>query len=175
MNDRDQELFEAELRKLTPARPPAELMAKLAAAQPVAPREALSAPRQRASGAFPQLSTLNPQRFWRLLLRWLAPAAALGAVVAVLLVWRPLGPATQPRAGLPTVPDKPALKANDVEIDEQLVASFDAVATLPSGLPVRLRCREWTDEVVWRDKASGLEIEQRTPRLEVVPVSFETY
>ena len=29
MNDGDQELFEAELRKLSPARPPAELMAKL--------------------------------------------------------------------------------------------------------------------------------------------------
>jgi len=26
-----------------------------------------------------------------------------------------------------------------------------------------------------RDSASGIEVEQRTPRLEVVPVSFETY
>ena len=30
MNDRDHELFEAELRKLAPARPPAELMERLA-------------------------------------------------------------------------------------------------------------------------------------------------
>jgi len=67
------------------------------------------------------------------------------------------------------------IKADDVEIDQRLVSSFDAVAQLPSGLPVRFRCREWADEVVLRDTARGIVIEQRAPRLEVVPVSFEMY
>jgi hypothetical protein len=56
-----------------------------------------------------------------------------------------------------------------------LVAAFDAVARLPDGQPVRFRCREWSDGVVLRDSARGIVIEQRMPRLEVVPVSFETY
>jgi hypothetical protein len=110
-----------------------------------------------------------------LLLRWLVPAAAVSAMAAALLVWQPFRPARQPQSDLAVTPDKPALKADDVEIDEQLVASFDAVARLPSGLPVRFRCRQWTDEVVLRDTARGLVIERRAPRLEVVPVSFETY
>ena len=56
-----------------------------------------------------------------------------------------------------------------------MVASFDAVARLPGGEPVRFRCREWADDVVVRDPARGIVIERRTPRLEVVPVSIETY
>ena len=75
--------------------------------------------------------------------------------------------------------DDPAPKVipqpEDVEIDRQLVALFETVAKLPSGVPVRLRCQEWTDDVVLRDSARGLVIERRTPRLEVVPVSLETF
>ena len=56
-----------------------------------------------------------------------------------------------------------------------MVALFDAVAQLPNGQPVRFRCREWADEVVLRDPARGIVIERRTPRLEVVPIRFETY
>lgn len=67
------------------------------------------------------------------------------------------------------------LKADSVQIDRQLVASFDAVARLPGGEPIRFRCREWVDEVVLQDKARGLVVEQRAPRLEVIPVRFETY
>jgi hypothetical protein len=72
-----------------------------------------------------------------------------------------------------TVP--PPLKADSVQIDEQLVGAFDAVGRLPSGEPVRFHCREWMDNVVLRDKTRGVVIEQRTPRVEVVPVRFETY
>jgi DNA-directed RNA polymerase specialized sigma24 family protein len=69
----------------------------------------------------------------------------------------------------------PVLEADDVEIDRRLITAFEAVATLPTGEPVRFRCSEWSDEVVLRDRARGVVIEQRTPRFEVVPVRFETY
>ena len=156
MSDCDHELFEAELRKLAPAPPPAELMAKLAA-------------------AIPQPSTLSPQPSWHLLLRWLVPATAATALAAALLVWWSSNPGGQ-RRGRPAVALlQTASKADNIEIDRQLVAAFDAVARLPDGQPVRFRCREWADAVVLRDPARGLVIESRTPRLEVVPVSLETY
>ena len=96
MNDRDPELFESELHKLTPARPPADLMARLAAARPT-PGQARSDRRanlhspastgkprsfffpvrrsQSAAPAVPQLSTLNPRLLWRRLLRWVVDGA----------------------------------------------------------------------------------------------------
>ena len=67
------------------------------------------------------------------------------------------------------------MKADNVEIVEQLVATFDAVAHLPDGAPVRFRCSEWFDDVVLRDSSRGILIQHRMPRLEVEPVSFETY
>jgi hypothetical protein len=196
MNDCDPELFEAELRKLTPAQPPAELMARLAAARPApaqAPadrRAALRSPapaaqprslfspvgrRSPAAPGFSQPSTLNPQPFWPLLLRWLAPAAAVAALAVTLRVWLPSRHANRQPGNQLSVAAQPTIKADAVEIDQQLVAAFDAVARLPGGQPIRFRCREWSDEVVLRDSARGIVIEQRMPRLEVVPVSFETY
>jgi hypothetical protein len=163
MNDRGPELFEAELRKLAPARPPAELMTRLVAARP-APAPVL-----------PQPSTLDPRIPGLPLLRWLALAAAGVAVAAAFLIWWPSGPENRQQGSPLVTAAEPALKADDVEIDEQLVAAFDAVARLPDGQPIRFRCREWADEVVLRDSARGIVIEQRSPRLEVVPVSFETY
>lgn len=130
---------------------------------------------QEAGAARPRPSPLAPQPFRQLLLRWLAPAAAVCALAATFLVWRPFGPATSHDAKLPSAPEKPALTADDVEVDQQLVGSFDAVAHLPGGLPIRFRCREWADALVLRDKARGIVVEQRAPRIEVVPVSFETY
>jgi hypothetical protein len=62
-----------------------------------------------------------------------------------------------------------------VQIDQALVWSFDAVARLPSGEPIRFRCREWMDQVVLSDRDRGVVFEQRAPRVEVVPVRFETY
>ena len=97
MNDCDPELFEAELRKLTPARPPAELMARLAAARP-APAQVLAdrradlrspAPaakpcsllspfrrRSPAAPAFSQPATLNPFGFC-CFAGWLPPPLSL--------------------------------------------------------------------------------------------------
>jgi hypothetical protein len=197
MNDRDHELFEAELRKLTPARPPAELMARLSEAPAgLGVRQSAGAllehttnqKRQRAGAlqdagapdcfrpaAFPQPSALNPRPLWRLLLRWLVPATMTAALVAVLVAWWPHARKQPPRVQAVTAPPKAAPGTEEVEIDRQLVALFDTVAKLPSGEPVRFRCREWTDEVVLRDPARGLVIERHTPRLEVVPVSIETF
>jgi len=167
MNDGDHQLLEAELRKLAPAKPPTELMQKLFAARPFDPV------------GDSQPSTLIYQPAWRLLLRWLAPAAAFGGAALAFVCWRWMGPEAQPPDKSVTHPlaaaAEPVLKADDVEIDESLVAVFDAVARLPSGQAIRFRCREWTDAVVLRDTARGIELEQRAPRLEVVPVRFETY
>jgi hypothetical protein len=244
MNERDTELFEAELCKLAPARPPDELMARLATVvpQPVAiqskapfPLTPALSPRRgspfrragkssRASESSQMLAAdslslgervrvtgnsasnrtdkaqpsalhppqfcppsavslrrtgyggrVNPQPLWQLLFRWLAPTAAAAALVAALLFWWPLAPGHRAPAKPPIASLNTAPKPDAIEIDLQLVALFDAVAELPSGQPVRFRCHEWADEVVFRDPARGLVIERRTPRLEVVPVSFETY
>jgi hypothetical protein len=196
MNDGNHEQFEAELCKLVPARPPAELMARLAATccRPSGVRTGIGVrqsagavdlhgrmqKRQRTgalqgAGAAKQAGgTTITQPAWVLLFRWLVPAAGVAAVVA-LVVWWPFGHENPRKSNQQLAAVKPALKADNVEFDQQLVASFDAVARLPSGQPVRFRCREWADAVVLRDSASGIVVEQRTPRLEVVPVSFETY
>jgi hypothetical protein len=163
MSDGDLELFESELRKLKAARPPEDFMARLADAQPLPQTD-------RKPYRRPMQSDM-----WLLLLRWLAPIAAAAGVVAALLVWRLPSSPNRPPVRSAAVPAKPALKADDVEIDQQLVAAFDAVARMPDGAPVRYRCFEWADEVALRDSARGVVVEQRTPRLEVVPVSFETY
>ena len=208
MNDCDLEVFEAELRKLTPARPPAALMAKLAEARPVALGRASEAPNgfglRQSSGAFAsrdaaperqgaaaaqdaiapsrskpsavsQRSTRNPQPLWWLLLRRLAPACVVAALAAALLGWWLPAKSERQHAKAVPVATKLGPKPDEVEIDRQLVALFDTVAQLPSGEPVRFRCRQWSDKVVFRDPARGLVIERRTPRLEVVPVSLETF
>ncbi len=165
MNDRDLERFESELRTLKPAQLPEDLQARLAELSPPAP----AAPRRSWHAAF-----MDRWGFPRWL-PWLAPAAlaAAGAAILALRLW----PASLARVGSATLasPSAATFNPDAVEIDRQLVASFDAVAELPGGEPVRFRCREWTDAVILRDPARGLEIERRIPRLEVVPVRFETY
>ena len=156
MNDMELEHLEAELRRVMPARPPEDFMARLKAAQPAMPAVRTELPvRVRPSAGF-DLSA------W--LMRWLTPAMAL--VIGALVVWR---------VSLPSAKAAPALQADNVQIDEQLVSAFDTVAPLPSGEPVRFRCRTWMDKVVLSDKARGVMIVQQTPRVEVIPVSFETY
>ena len=67
------------------------------------------------------------------------------------------------------------MKADDVHVDEELVSSYDVVAKLPGGEPVRFRCRQWRDQWSVTDTNRGVEIVQNNPRVEVVPVRFETY
>jgi hypothetical protein len=91
-------------------------------------------------------------------------------LVISAILWR----ANLPAGRRPELASTP-VKADDVRIDQQLVSTFDAVALLPTGEPVRFRCREWMDEVVLRDSRRGVEVARRVPRVEVVPVRFETY
>jgi hypothetical protein len=178
LNDNELERLEAQLRSLSPAPLPADFRQRLKTETPalVAERRAqttLAAPTaQSGRTAASEIVHASEAPSWasrvRLVVRWLVPATvalALGAVI-----WR---------ANLPTprAPEaaSPPVKADDVQIDQQLVSTFDAVAQLPSGEPVRFRCREWMDEVVLRDSRRGVEVARRVPRLEVVPVRFETY
>jgi hypothetical protein len=82
---------------------------------------------------------------------------------------------TPPAPAAATAASEPILKADEVEVDQELLGSFEAVADLPDGEPVRFRCRQWIDEVTFRDSARGVEVVQRVPRMEVVPVSFASY
>jgi hypothetical protein len=65
--------------------------------------------------------------------------------------------------------------ADAVQLSQELVSDFEAVGELPSGVPVRFHCREWMDTAVFHDSRRGLVIEQNIPRLEVIPLGFETY
>lgn len=162
MNEDHYTELESDLKRLRPAQPPADLMVRMAAARPtvVAPRPSETAARRR------------PRSPWWMNWKLWVPATAL--VVAALVLWR-LQPAPPAAPASPEMAAATPLKADSVQIDRQLVASFDAVARLPGGEPIRFRCREWVDEVVLQDKARGLVVEQRAPRLEVIPVRFETY
>lgn len=172
MTDQELEKFELQLRRSKPAKPPEEFAAHLLAAEPKVNLHCGSRP---AASPLPDYL-----RMLRQSLRWLIPATA-AALVAVV-VWHASLPSAQhpasPALSLQTsaaaaVP--PVLTADDVKIDQQLVSSFDAVARLPGGEPVRFRCENWMDQVVLSDKARGVVVENRTPRFEVVALGFETY
>jgi hypothetical protein len=178
LNNNELESLEAQLRSVSPARLPADFLQRLKTETPalVAQGRAqttLAAPTaQSGRTAAPEIvhsSAATPWSSWvRLVVRWLVPATAMLVVGAI--VWR----ANLPGPRAPEVAGPP-VKADDVQIDQQLVSTFDAVAQLPSGEPVRFRCREWMDEVVLRDSRRGVEVARRVPRVEVVPVRFETY
>jgi hypothetical protein len=161
LNDHEQERFEAELSRAQPARLPEEFKARLLAARPGI--EAAQRTRvQPASG------WLGWWRVWC----WAAPATAL-VVVGLFIIHAKLYPGSV--ASQKPLAVSAGLKADAVQVDHDLVRSFDVVATLPNGLPVRFRCRQWKDQLLVTDKSSGVEIEQNTPLVEVVPVRFETY
>jgi len=161
MNEREHEKFEADLRRLKPARLPDELAARLDAPLPMTAR------------AFERRQRSKVWRSgWSFSLRWLAPAtAAAVALLAFTTLWNLARNPAPPTTKAPA----PMLKADQVEIDRQLIGSFDAVANMPEGEPVRFRFQQWMDAVTLRDSVRGLEVVQRTPRIEVVPVSFDTY
>jgi hypothetical protein len=151
--------LETELRRLPPSAVPPDLMARLRAAR-VEPEPARSAAAERAV------------RWWDWVIGWrgLAWATPVAAVWLLWLAWRP---AAVP--GRVILAEAHGIKADAVQVDHSLIASFDTVAQMPDGEPVRFRCREWQDDVVVHDGANGVLITQSTPRVEVVPVRFETY
>jgi hypothetical protein len=164
MNAFNPEQFEAELKRLRPAQPAPEMLSRIS--------QELSSQPARAAG---NGSTPRPLWSWSWLLRWVVPACALTALCAGFY-WKHQATflAQSPNRHLASS-GRPVLKADKVEINCQWVADFDAVAKLPSGEPVRFRCEQWMDKIQWRDSAKGLVIEQTTPRLEIVPIRFETY
>jgi len=165
VTDREQQEFEAALRGTRPVKLPEELRSRLLAAAP--PKKARSAP------PWPALAVLG----WLRVLRLALPAAA-AVVIATVIVWRNASPSksttTNPQSRTGMVATTP-LKADEVKIDQELVSSFDTVARLPGGEPVRFRCNQWLDEITLSNKAQGLVLQERTPRLEIVTVGFETY
>jgi len=155
------ELFESELRRLKPARLPGEFESRLRMQPPPSSRE-----------FEPQRRLQVWRSRWSSWLRWLAPGMAV--VVGLLLVGSRLNRDGDPVPSKPAV-SVPAFKADQVEIDRQLLGSFDAVADMPDGEPVRFRFQQWMEAVTLRDSVRGVEVVQRTPRIQVVPVSFATY
>jgi hypothetical protein len=161
----EQQEFEAALRRTRPVKLPEELRSRLLAAAP--PIKARSAP------PWPALAVLG----WLRVLRLALPAAAV-VLIAAVVVWRSASP-SKPKAINSTsnsgmVATTP-LKADEVKIDQELVSSFDTIARLPGGEPVRFRCNQWLDEITLSNKAQGLVLQERAPRLEIVTVGFETY
>jgi hypothetical protein len=161
VNEYKHELFEAELRRIQPAKLPDDFAERLAAAQPGLRRSS-----ERVARA-------SQPAHWRTLIRWLVPTTASAAALVAFVIWLKAPERRTSPASIAATP--PPLRADDVEIDRQLIGTFETIATLPSGEPIRVRCREWMDEVVLRDTARGVAIKQRTPRFEVMPVSFETF
>ncbi len=161
MKEQDNVLFEAELRRLKPGKLPGALESHLAAALDRAKKQETNRPPLH----------VKPPAWW-FWMRWLAPATVVA--LAFLLV---MTQANRPLPAESTATDNAgsSLKADKVKIDRKLLASFDTVASLPDGEPIRFHCREWVDAVTLRDSATGVEIVRRTPRIEVIPVSFETF
>jgi hypothetical protein len=162
MIDFDPNQFEAELRGLRPTRPDPEILEQVRA--------------KLVNGPSADVEQRRPEQLRRLawsVLRWLVPAATVACGVLLL----------RQRGVPPEIPTRPrmvsaahhTLKADKVEIDRQLMTNFDAIARLPSGEPVRFRCEEWMDRVRVHDSKAGLVLERRSPRLEILPIRFETY
>lgn len=153
MSDFDPSRLEAELRALVPARAPRHLVNKTL--------ERLSPSKVEDSGWS-----------WRDALSWLIPALGIG-LIAVLVLILPSAWGRRPAAHLPSA--YTSLKADQVEINRQLLANYDAVGQLPNGESVRFRCAQWVDKVSVSDSTDGFRIERTIPRLEIVPIGFETY
>lgn len=148
---REHDDFERALQRLTPATLPEPLRRRLEATLP-------------HRGPVCQHVPVRGPGWWR----WLFPlgATALGAALLAIQL---------ARTGLESSNAAAAMVADEVVIDQTLVSSFDTIARLSDGLPVRIRCEHWVDELVLRDSARGVSVEQSRPRLEVFPVGFETY
>ncbi len=165
MNDSELEKFEAELRNLKPAALPGPLLQSLVDSRPKLENQPARSPRLNP-GAVKTFGLSH----W---LRWLIPATAV--VVGGMIAWVSLRSSAPNTLKPATAPPSERLVADDISVERQLVSTYDAIAELPTGEPVRFNCREWMDEVNVRDSSKGLVIQKRIPRVEITPVRFETY
>jgi hypothetical protein len=159
--EEEQERFETELRRVTPASLPTDLMDRLRA--PKTGSQPMGRPKPR------RISGLVDWFVW---MRWVI--AATPVVVAAIVFVR-LESRSSNGPGKISSAASSGIKANAIQVNHALVSSFDAVAQLPGGEPVRFRRRKWMDEVVMGDDSHGMMIKQSSPRVEVVQVCFETY
>ncbi len=167
MNDNDS--FEAELRQLRPATPPAawqERLLRIVAAPP---------PRRRG----PAAPAASPFAWFASLCRpgtaaWIA-APAFGLVLAAAFLWqrpppsaRPAAP-VNPVAGADFVPDS-------MTLSQEVLARYDGgIVQSPDGEVVRLVCYDRVDRVVLKDSRRGSVVERREPQREIVPVHLDVY
>jgi len=160
MNQEEEHRLESVLRQIAPAAAPLDLLARLRAATV----EARPVPR-------PTSRRPAPWAQWTMLWRGLLMAGPAAAVVLLLwFAWQPT-----PRPARPATPAAAAINPRTVSVGHSLLASFDTVAQVPGGAPVRFRCREWRDDVVIHDGAHGMVVSQSIPRVELIPLRFETY
>lgn len=172
MSDPDLELMERELARLKPAPAPERLVARLGTHGPSSKRNPAAK------------SASTP--VWPTFLRWFIPAAAVPILLAIGL-WRlqlesgVRAPTPAGTGALASASMSQALTGSDtnaleqVHIDHRLLAAFETVAEVPGRGPVRFRFSEWEDRVVVRAPNSGLSVERRTPRFEIIPISYESY
>lgn len=170
MKEHEEQAFEQQLRgELRPRQLPEDFKSRLSEAAGRVRHEPETARFVR-----------KPSPPWGLLvLRWLTPATALVLLSALLWHNQHQQGASEPLVQMPaTTPqpeETPIIAADKVQIGEELVSSFDTVARLPSGEPMRFRVERWMDQVAVDDSAQGLSFERRMPRVVVTPVRFETY
>jgi len=163
MTDHELETFAASLRQIKPGRLPEEFHERLRSVpwQPVVPP---IAHRQ------PIAVTANFGWLWRSLI----PATA-AIIIAVVWLGRQSSNSTRSPQTPPLASTAPSLEVDTVEWSQELLSSFDAVATLPSGEPVRFRCQQWQNKLTLDDQKQGLLVENWSPQIVVVPVRFESY
>ena len=153
MNESDLTQVEAELRALSPARPPQHVVNRTLAA--------LGSSQRQPAG-------WN----WREALAWLNPAFGI-ALIAILVL---LFPGAWERRGVASLSAARApLKADQIEINRELLAYYDAVGQLPDGEAIRFHCAHWIDKLSVGDSAAGLKFESSVPRLEIGSAELETY
>ncbi len=157
-----------------------ELEKELAAMRPApAPESLLNRLRELPLKSADKTVRRESPGLLELLLNALRPFAT--AAAALLLVAACAGWWWQARQVAPvgrtviSAPIDPVLTAKEVDIEQTLIASFETVARLPDGQSVRFRYEEWLDEFRVRDAMRGMVLEKREPRVEIIPIRYETY
>ena len=163
MSDHELNSFETELRRLRPASAPDAFVTRL--------QEVSGGDTACDKTATPVRTPVSVVPIWRNWLKWLAPVAGAALLLVWVLVQRP----DQEPAPVELAENSPPPIIEEVELDKQLVAAFEGVAETPGGMPLRFRCYGWQEALTLRNASGDIEVEQRAPRLEIVPVGFDVY